>query len=695
MKSKAGRGVLVGLAAAAFAFALHLTGLLEPLEGKSWDARLRLLARPSEASADVVLVHIDQPSLDYFEKQQAVAWPWPRQIYVAVTDYLKSGGARAVFFDLILSETSAYGVEDDAEFARAIERSGNVFLPVFLSKAEDESGGRAAVLLAKRVLRETGLPPRAIHPLRSVSLPVESFLSAASGVGNVQFEADGDSIYRRLPLAFAYGSLVLPSLPAAVVESVKGTADLKSVPLDRGGNMVLRYHGPTGTYKSYAVAALVNSWAQMEAKQTPQVPPSEFGGKIVVVGASAPGLLDLRPSPFGGAYAGMEILATAIDNLMNRDFVRTAGRAATALFTLLIAIGVGVGTSLLRKTRSQAAFFALGLAVPVGAAAGGFKAGWWLDVTTPLVAVLGSFIAAALLNYSLEGRQKRFLKNAFRHYLSPDVIERVIENPDLLKLGGTRRPITAFFSDVAGFTTISEGLSPEDLVGLLNAYLSEMTDIILDTGGTLDKYEGDAIIAFWNAPLDWPDHAVRACRAALRCQSRLAELRGSFKEKYGHEVAMRIGLNSGAAVVGNMGSVRRFDYTAMGDTMNLASRLEGASKVYKTSVLAGEETEALAREAMIFREVDVIRVVGKKKPVHVFELVGERGGEASAAAIERVALFHRGLAAYRAKDWKGALDIFRSLEGDPLAALYTGRTEAFLASPPPEDWDGVFEMKHK
>ncbi len=694
MKSKAGRGVLVGLAAAAFAFALHLTGVLGPLEGKSWDARLRLLARPSGASPDIVLVHIDQPSLDFFEKQQAVAWPWPRQIYAPVADYLKAGGARAVFFDLILSETSAYGVDDDAEFGRAIERAGNVFLPIFLSKTEDESGGRTAVLLAKRALNETGLPPRAVHPLKSASLPVDVLLSAARGVGNVQFEMDADSIYRRLPLAFSYGGLVLPSLPAAVVEFVKGSADLKSVPLDRAGDMVLRYHGPDGTYKGYGIAALVNSWAQMEAKQAPQVPPAEFAGKIVVVGASAPGLLDLRPSPFGGAYNGMEILATAIDNLMNRDFVRTAGRAATALSALLVAIGMGLGTSLLRKTRSQAAFFALGLAVPVGAAAAGFKAGWWLDVTTPLLAVLVSFIGASLLNYSLEGRQKRFLKNAFRYYLSPDVIERVIENPELLRLGGTRRTITAFFSDVAGFTTISEGLSPEELVGLLNAYLSEMTDIILDTGGTLDKYEGDAIIAFWNAPLDEPDHAVRACRAALRCQRRLAELRGAFKEKYGHEVAMRIGLNSGPVVVGNMGSMRRFDYTAMGDTMNLASRLEGAGKIYKTSVLVGEETEALAREAMVFREVDLIRVVGKKKPVRVFELAGEKDAT-SAETLERIALFHRGLAAYRARDWRAALGIFKSLEGDAPAALYAGRSEAFLASPPPEDWDGVFELKHK
>ncbi len=247
---------------------------------------------------------------------------------------------------------------------------------------------------------------------------------------------------------------------------------------------------------------------------------------------------------------------------------------------------------------------------------------------------------------------------------------------------------------MAGFTSISEKLSPEELVDLLNAYLSEMTDIILSTGGTLDKYEGDAMIAFWNAPLDQPDHALRACRAALRCQKRLAELRPEFKRRFGSEVFARIGVNSGPAVVGNMGSKKRFDYTAMGDTMNLASRLEGACKQYKIATLISEETRDMVKDEIVTREIDQIRVVGKKKPVRVFELVGDRE-ETPAGEIEKAALFEGGIEAYRNRDWDGAIDVFRRLGEDVPAGIYVRRCLAFKQSPPPPDWDGIFELGEK
>lgn len=334
------------------------------------------------------------------------------------------------------------------------------------------------------------------------------------------------------------------------------------------------------------------------------------------------------------------------------------------------------------------------MALPAAASALAFRGGIWLDFVVPEAAILGSFIGAALLNYSHEGRQRRFIKTVFRHYLSPHVIDRILQNPSLLDLGGERREISAFFSDVAGFTSISEKLSPEELVDLLNVYLSEMTDIILSTGGTLDKYEGDAIIAFWNAPLDQPDHALRACWAALMCQKRLAELRPEFKRRFGSEVFARIGINSGPAVVGNMGSKKRFDYTAMGDTMNLTSRLEGACKQYQVATLISEETQGMIKEAIITREIDEIRVVGKKKPVRIFELVGNRE-EVSAGEVERVALFECGIEAYRNRDWDVAIDAFRKLGEDVQAGIYIRRCSAFKQSPPPQDWDGVFELGEK
>jgi adenylate cyclase len=694
VRKKALRGLAVGLAVFALTLLLGLLNVFRPLEWKSWDTRLQLLADPSRADADIVLLAIDQYSLDVYEKEQGLGWPWPRQIYTPVLDFLKAGGAKAVFFDLMLTEGSTYGIDDDRLFAEAMARAGNVFLPVFLSAEEGEAEAAETRLLERSALDRSRVPGPAIHALKSVSLPVDELAAAAVKMGNVQFVPDGDSVYRRLPLVFRYGDWLLPALPLAMAEFISEGVDLHKVPLDRAGKMILHFFGPRGTYKTTSIGAIINSQARIEEGLDPQVQPREFAGKTVLVSSTAAGLYDFRPTPFGGVYPGMEILATALDNIVHGDAIHEAPAAVTWVSVLFFALLAGMGTSMLKKTGHLAA---LGLSLPALAAAGSLLAartGVWVEFVAPAFAALSAFIVAALLSYGVEGRQRRFIKNAFRFYLSPQVIDRVLDNPALLRLGGERREITAFFSDVAGFTSISEGLSPEDLVGLLNAYLSEMTDIILDLGGTLDKYEGDAIIAFWNAPVDQPDHALRACRAALRCRQRLAELREEFRGRYGHEVRMRIGVNSGPAVVGNMGSERRFDYTAMGDTMNLASRLEGAGKVYGVSTLVGEETERRVRDEILAREVDVIRVVGKKQPIRVFELLGEKGA-VPAEEMEKADRFGRALETYRARRFSEAAAMFEALAGDPVAAVYAGRARQSAASPPPEDWDGVYELNKK
>jgi adenylate cyclase len=694
-RKKALRGTLVGLAVFAASLLFGLLGAFRTLEWRSWDARLRLLANPGRASSDIVLLAVDQYSLDVFEKEQGLGWPWPRQIYAGILDFLKAGGAKAVFFDLMLTEASTYGIDDDRLLAEAMIRSGNVVLPFFLSAAEGETDpGEEQVLERSALKAGVGFPRPAGQPSRSVALPVDILAAAAVKMGNVQFVPDGDSVYRRLPLVFAYRGRFFPALPLALADVAGDAPDLARIPLDRSGNMILRYFGPDGTYQTYSIGAVINSQARIEEGLEPQIQPREFSGKTVLVGTKAAGLLDVRSTPFGGVYPGMEILATALDNIVRGGAVREAPAAVAWISVLILALLAGIGTSLLKKIGHLAA---LGLALPVLAAAGSVlaaRAGLWVEFVAPAFAGVTAFIAASLLNYGIEGRQRRFIKSAFRYYLSPQVIDRVLDDPSLLCLGGEKREITAFFSDVAGFTSISEGLSPEDLVGLLNAYLSDMTDIILDLGGTLDKYEGDAIIAFWNAPVDQPDHAVRACRAALRCQKRLAERREELQLRFGHEVRMRVGLNSGPAVVGNMGSERRFDYTAMGDTMNLASRLEGAGKLYGVSVLVGEETERRVRDEILVREVDVIRVVGKKQAVRIFELLGEKDA-VPADEVERAGRFGRALEAYRARRFAEAEAAFGALAGDPVAAVYAGRARHAAASPPPVGWDGVHDLDRK
>jgi adenylate cyclase len=691
VKKKIERGILVGAAAFLIAFAIQTLHLFRALEWKSWDARLRLMANPERAGKDIVLILVDQYSLDVYRKEQGLSWPWPREIYAYLLRYLKVGGAAACFLDMAMSETSVYKAEDDAILARAMADAGNVFVPIALSAEEMESD-EAAVKRLGRFSSKTPVGPPAVTGLTSVAAPLGIFLEAARGVGNVGVNPDGDGIYRRLPLAFGFRDLTLPSVPLALANFVRGTVDL--IPKDEAGRMIIRFWGPAGTYRAYPIATLINSWAQMQDGRKPQIPAREFAGKIVLVGLSAVGLHDLKSSPLSAVIPGVEIHAAALDTLLHGPFIRPASPMALSALTFLWALLAGVAASILRKAWLVAGTFLVFPAVPAAAAVLALTAGVWLDVVFPMVAVVLTLIGASVLNYSVEGRQRRFIKNVLHHYLSPAVIERIIETPELLRLGGEEREITSFFSDVAGFTTVAEKLSPHELVGLLNAYLSEMTDIILTAGGTLDKYEGDAIVAFWNAPLDDPGHVLKACRAALACQTKLGHSAAQFERRFGHVLRARIGLNTGPAVVGNMGSSRRFDYTAMGDTVNLAARLESACKFYRVPLLAGESTFARVKDEIVGREVDLVCVSGKTRPVRIYELVGEKS-QVSPDGIRAIEIYHRALQSYRDRRWDAAIEGFKTLAGDPLAGLYLDRCLRFEQNPPPADWDRVADLTTK
>ncbi len=694
MKNKLVRGSIVGAAVFALAFVLMLTHVFEVWEWKTWDLRLRLFSDPSRASKDIAIFLIDQNSLDVYEQEMGISWPWPREMYSYILEYLREGGAKAVFIDFIFSESSVYGVDDDRALADAISRSGNVFLPVSLSKDAKEIEESHSALLKRFALTEKDFPQDSGLPMKSASLPVENILNSVQGAGNSTFVQDRDGIYRRVPLVFSLNGMRFPSVPVSLARFVDKSRSYQNIPLDPSDHMILRYHGPTGTYPSFSVAAVINSFAQLQEGKSPQIPPEMFKDKIVFVGGSAPGLLDLRPTPLSPVYPGVEILATALDNIMKEDAIRTPSPAVFYFFLAMLSILTAAGASVLKKIWMTILFSLLCLVLPLAVSWAAFAGGYWWGLVAPLFVVVSGFSVSMVLNYRLEGRQKRFIKSAFRFYLSPDVIERVLEDPSLLRLGGEKRTITSFFSDVAGFTSISESLSPEELVHLLNDYLSEMTDIILSYGGTLDKYEGDAIIAFWNAPLDQPDHAARACRAALDCQKRLEELRPEFLRKSGHELHMRIGLNSGPAVVGNMGSHSRFDYTAMGDTINMASRLEGACKQYFVPILVGETTFRMAEDTIAAREVDLIRVVGKSKPARVYQILREKD-RMSEEELEKLTAFQAALDFYRNKNWDEASNLFKAIKDDRLSAMYIVRIEQLKQFPPPEDWGGIFDLKQK
>ncbi|MFH1091587.1 MAG: adenylate/guanylate cyclase domain-containing protein, partial [Pseudomonadota bacterium] len=433
-------------------------------------------------------------------------------------------------------------------------------------------------------------------------------------------------------------------------------------------------------------------------KEKPLVSPESFKNKIVFIGAKAAALYDLRSTPLDKSLPGVEIHAAFLNSLMARDFLRQGSLFWRALLPALLFLCT-LSAALLTRSALTGAFLSLALAVLyVLGVVYGFRHNVWLDLVSPVLGQGMVFILASLINYYGEGREKSAVRSAFSRYLSPAVVSDVLENPQMLSLGGSRRVMTCFFSDLAGFTTISEGLSPEDLVHLLNRYLSLMTKAIMDSGGTVDKYEGDAIMAFWGAPLIQEDHALRASLSALEQQKIVAAFRAEVMAEGLPEIRVRMGLNTGPMIVGNMGSEERFDYTVMGDSVNLASRLEGANKQYGTEIMISESTYQEVEGQVEVRELDLLRVKGKKEPIRVFELVAEKGGTPAKKA-EVIARYNQGLSLYRDMDFSAAERSFlQALEIDPEdgpSKTYIERCRAYQQQPPPVDWDRVFTMTSK
>lgn len=710
------RRYLVGLIGCALILAvllpLLLGGRLDLIEYRGLDWLHRNFPETSKVSSDIVIVYIDQKSIDAFRHGMGVGWPWPRDFYGRAAWYLHAAGAKAVVFDATFSEPSVFADDygDDQAFAQAMSASGRVFQTLMFHKHKKDAGAladeEALARLAGRGLDYRGPPPESYA---DVTMPIKVLEEAAWGLGDITIEPEADGVVRRLRPLAGFQGRTFATLSLAVylkindqstlVRSAKGLqAGPAVLPLDGEDKTLIKYYGGPGVYEEFNFAAVIQSAMQLEAGEKPLVPLASFKDKIVFIGAKAAALYDLRSTPVADALPGVEIHAAFLNNLLAGDFL---SRASPRLSGLVIALFFLATLSAAILTGSVLAGAGLGLglgALYVAVCILAFRHNIWLDMVSPLGGQTAVFILAGLINYYGEGREKRAVRGAFSRYLSPQVVSEVLENPEMLSLGGSRRVMTAFFSDIAGFTTISESLSPEELVHLLNRYLSLMTRAITDRGGTVDKFEGDAIMAFWGAPLPQEDHARQACLAALDQQAILAEFREETAAEGLPELRVRMGLNTGPMIVGNMGSEERFDYTIMGDAVNLASRLEGANKAYETYVMISESTYEEVKDAVEVRELDLIRVKGKNEPIRVFELIAP-AGKISSVKTEIRSGFKEGLALYRDMDFIGAEKAFtRVLSLDPEdgpAKIYVKRCLACQQNPPLPDWDRVFTMTTK
>jgi adenylate cyclase len=579
------------------------SGAFEEFDARVGDILLRLERLQREPPSDVLLVDIDQASLDDPQMLELAGnWPWGRAVHGELVEFLLAHQPKAIVFDLIFSEPDVFRPQSDRVLSEAV-RDPRVFLPMVL--AEDGYASPLAGLPpAMGIVPGPGADPQAELPL----IAPKALDPAGWHTGMVNFLADDDRVGRRYWVDYPYTGWRVPSLPARVARA-------EGVAVPSVDNIVLHWYGKSFERVSYRDLYLASQRADPGSLP-------ELRGRTIVIGAAAPGLYDLRPTPLGATTPGPLILATALSNLLRDDWLRPWPVWPRVLIGVFGIVAVFVAFA----RRVHAGRLALLLAVLTLATV--VFAYWLLSRNvlwqpfSSLFAIWLAFAAAATTSYLQEKRQRDQAVQMFARFLDPNVVRSLTDGSDLARAeAGSSREISVLFSDIRGFTSLSETRPPEEVVALLNRYFDLQVSAIFEQGGTLDKFIGDAIMAFWNAPLTTPDHAVRAVRAAMGMQRQLERFKQDMREAdggLGDAFDIGIGIHSGPAVVGFLGASQRLDYTAIGDTVNLASRIEGLTKGV-SRVLVSEATREACGNAFVFVDHGEFAVKGRVRPVRLFE----------------------------------------------------------------------------
>jgi adenylate cyclase len=664
---------------------------------------------------DVVIVGISDNDLIALPE----SFPFPRDYYAHLIRNLTLAGARAIVFDITFESER----DGDEALADMLRRVNNVVLA-----AKVQTGG-STEFAEVRSLEKT---------YNNVFYKDNKNI----GIGIVNIIKDRDDVCRRyMPMIIAEGELT-PTLAFAGLNKAFKQDPLRVVQLrddafvygDRAipsynpSDFLLSYYGPVETFRYIPFSQVIDDQSfktldeidyEMDINMFDESVARLIRGKVVLIGSLMAEERDYHNTPMfveeGGkpnfAMHGVEIHATAIQNVLDKRFVSVLSLGWEILLVILFSVLGFVGLLGLKQLKVKYVWLVeigvfLAMFITIGAI---FELGVLLysnnslliNIVNPSLSVVLAYLGTAVYQYLTERQQKAMIKGVFSHYLNPSVVNMLVNDPTKAKLGGDRRELTIFFSDIAGFTTISEHFNdrPEGLVDLLNEYLDEMTSIVLKYDGTLDKYEGDAIMSFWGAPIPQRDHALRACYASLDMQRRLAELRPKWKKEGKPPLEVRIVLNTGICIAGNMGGKDRFDYTVIGDSVNLASRLEAANKQYGSFIMLSEFTYTMVKDKVRVRELDLLQVKGKTEPVKVFELMGKIDMKLTDKQKQSLEIYHEGLKLYRQKKWDEAIAYMQqAVELDPgcaVAKIYTERANLYQIAPPPEDWNGVFIMTSK
>ena len=764
---RVGAGILIGLGIAIlFGWLSYKVPFFNSLFGGyefiSYDSRMRSRTAGVEQMSidDVVIIDIDNTSVAPVEEGGLGRYHnWPHAYHGQLINTVSSGNPAAIIFDIIFDEENTFKYDlvnalasdnqsnnealsnvtnqflysnDPTKFVTATSNSRKTYNAIvfeeedtlnFLPKMDSEPEGYN--YSDHIILNVSDEAKRRLPNADRIGNTYVDLLSSSVGNGSANFPQDEDGVIRRAPTAIYFDGPdhVYPSLVMSAAIDILGIKKdggfdydfeekvlrlidttntvVREIPIDEKGRMYVNYYGKFQTFYYLPYSYCIDP---------EMLPPDYWENKVAFVGASLPGLMDLRNTPVQETFAGVEIHANVMQSILKNEFVILKDQSSTFYSILLICILMGMMISFPKKP-----FYALPIPL-LGII------GWMvyanfqfitnltmLEVVRPVLSMMGTFGGIFLYNYFGAEKDKRFLKNTFSTYISPELIDQMYEAKEQPSLGGEEGYHTAFFTDIQSFSAFSEKLTANDLVELLNDYLTEMTDILLDNKGTLDKYIGDAIVAFYGAPAPVDDHEYWACLTAVKMQDRLAELRGKWQgegdrwPEIVHNMQNRIGINTGSLVTGNMGSTMRMNYTMMGDTVNLAARLEASAKQYGIYIQVAEETYNACKDKFIWRDLDFVIVMGKTEPAQVFELISE-DGNMPPGYDKLLPAYNEALKLYRNQDWVKAIDAFK--ESDKLEDMFPGRKtnpsriyiprcEHYRDNPPGDNWDGSWALTKK
>ncbi|OIQ51626.1 Adenylate cyclase 1 [Pseudodesulfovibrio hydrargyri] len=698
---------------------LHLLNL------KIYDDYLRQYHQPA-ATRVPVIIDLDEKSLSELGQ-----WPWPRYRVALLLKYLTAYGAVAVASDIIFSEpdrTSPAIMKEDVKRELRIDigftglpgdlmdydrllaynlKGGPYILGFDFSRESVPSDHDCRVRPAKvSVLSPPGAPsPHDFLPrAKGMICPIPVLAEAAPECGFITITPDLDSVYRRVPLLYSFEGRYYPSLALATLMQATEKKDIvlkmspvgiesirfndMVIPTDSRGQLLINYRGPMRTFEYISASDVLAR----------KLPPGSLRGRIAFIGTSASGLKDIRATPLDPGFPGAEAHATVVDNILSGQILSVPDWAPGLEFLAMLAGGLAT-TFLLMWARASwiiLPVFCMGGVMWYGSVFFYREQEFFISPMYSYLTLGLTFITLTLIKFWREEIAKRYIHGAFAHYLAPSVISQIMDNPEALTLEGQEKEITIQFSDVRNFTSLSEKLSPAQVTNLLHDYLTPMTRIITEHEGTLDKFIGDSVMAFWNAPLDIENHQEKSLRAALAQQRRLGELNETFLDKYGFAIAVGIGIHSGPVRVGNMGSDDLFDYTLIGDNVNLASRLEGLTKFYGQTLVVSQAIKDACGDGYYFRILDNVRVKGKEAPVTIHTVYTLQEAQARKAELD---LYEKARQAYVDRNFDGAGTLFRELRetgAEPvLYDLYLERCEHMKDAPPDCDWDCVFTHKTK